>query len=86
MSPLPPSNVESTENDLNARLQHCIGGEGEGGNTSFLRVYCLYVPRVLARVVVQIKEKEQEALVKVFYLDEDHNKSDSEADASGWQG
>ena len=26
-------------------------GEGEGGNTSFLRVYCLYVPRVLARIV-----------------------------------
>ena len=26
-------------------------GEGEGENTSFLRVYCLYVPRVLARVV-----------------------------------
>ena len=28
-------------------------GEGEGGNTSFLRVYCLYVPRVLARVEVR---------------------------------
>ena len=27
-------------------------GEGEGENTSFSRVYCLYVPRVLARVVV----------------------------------
>ena len=28
--PLPPSNVESTENDLNAWHQHCIGGRGEG--------------------------------------------------------
>ena len=28
LSPLPPSNVESTENDLNAWHQHCIGGRG----------------------------------------------------------
>ena len=28
LSPLPPSNVESTEDDLNAWHQHCFGGRG----------------------------------------------------------
>ena len=28
LSPLPPSNVKSTENDLNAWHQHCIRGRG----------------------------------------------------------
>ena len=52
--PFPPSNVESTENNLNARHQHCVRGRGRGREEirHFLRVYCLYVPRVLARIVV----------------------------------
>ena len=37
LCPLPPNNVESTENDLNAWRQHCIGGRGKEENTSFLR-------------------------------------------------
>ena len=36
--------------------------------------------------LVQLEEKEQEEVVaKVFCLDEDHDKFDSEADDSGWE-
>lgn len=35
--------------------------------------------------LVQLEEKEQEVLAKVFCLDEDHEESDSEADDSGWE-
>lgn len=35
--------------------------------------------------LVQLEEKQQEVVAKVFCLDEDRDESDSEADDSGWE-